>query len=376
MGGAHRPTIHVGQRLPEITWAGEQDELTDASPYLCPVFLSAAEQVTGDLKPFHTVALRGRGELALLPGYVVDRPPAANGDPRTYPGWAPGGGTSRAAGPSGGQADGENATAAEAPFPCLLLGSPFGYRTEVAFNFWTPRLFGAMMTDVIRAAPEAGARSIVAPWVPDRTGNADLINALVAEGGHTARWGYEDFVSLRAASWEAHLAALPAETQQRITSDQRSAEASGVDILRLDGEQIRPHLSRIAELTCLDREKNGAGEDPARVAALLGGLLAAGADLRAYVGLASGGMVASCVLLRKQDRLYQKWVGFDHRALGEADGLYFALALEAPVRDAYTEGLRAVELGVGDHEGRKLRGCSSRVLTTALLVAGESKPGP
>jgi hypothetical protein len=69
-------------------------------------------------------------------------------------------------------------------------------------------------------------------------------------------------------------------------------------------------------------------------------------------------------------------VGFDHRALGEADGLYFALALEAPVRDAYTEGLRAVELGVGDHEGRKLRGCSSRVLTTALLVAGESKPGP
>jgi hypothetical protein len=128
-------------------------------------------------------------------------------------------------------------------------------------------------------------------------------------------------------------------------------------------------VARIAELTCLNREKNGAGEQPKHIEVLLSGLLDAGVDVRAYLGSRDGQLVASCVVLRKSDRLLPKWAGFDYDAIGERSGIYFSMVLNAPVRDAYAEGLRWVEFGAGAHEAKTLRGCQSRTVRTALLLA-------
>jgi predicted N-acyltransferase len=105
---------------------------------------------------------------------------------------------------------------------------------------------------------------------------------------------------------------------------------------------------------------------------LLSGLLEAGVDLRAYLGNRDGQLVASCVVLRKGDRLLPKWAGFDYAMIGERSGVYFSMVLNAPVRDAYTEGLRWVEFGAGAHQAKNLRGCQARQISTALLLADPS----
>jgi predicted N-acyltransferase len=371
MGGSPRITVTTGQPLPELDWAGELAGLTDAWPYLGPTWLGATEKALPALRPWHTVATRARGELALLPGYLLDEPPAVDHEPRTYLGWRAPTGEEVCCG-----ADTDAAVSAEvdalgtgAFFPALLLGSPLGYRTEVAYNFWTPNLMAALVETLVPAAFEAGVTCVAAPWIPDRRGNDALVAALEAAGGHSAFWGYEDHMRLDADSWDAHLAALPLKKRQRVKGDVRRTEAAGIVVERLDGEAIRPYTARIAELTCLNREKNGAGEEPGHIAGLLTALLDAGADVRAYLGRKDGTPVASCVTIRKGHRLFPKWAGFDYAAVGERSGIYFALVLDAPVRDAYAEGLRTVEFGAGAHRAKVLRGCTPRAVTTAMVFA-------
>jgi predicted N-acyltransferase len=215
----------------------------------------------------------------------------------------------------------------------------------------------------------------VAPWIPDRAGNAALGDALARHGGATTFWGLEDYVPLTSVDWDAHLADLPKKKRQRIVSDERRTAAADVTIERLDGDAIRPHVTRIAELTCLNREKNGAGEEPLHIETMLGALLDAGADVRTYLGWVPGVAepVAACVSIRKGERLMVKWAGFDYSQVGERSGIYFAMMLNRPVRDAYAEGgLRTVEFGAGAHEAKQLRGCSSREVTTALWLADEA----
>ncbi len=374
MGGTHRITVSTGQPLPELDWSDEIAELPDAWPYVGPTWLAANERAMPEVTPWHTIARRDQRELAVLPGYLLTAPPAVDHDPRTYLGWQPPTGDSVCCGVelAGGQSAEVDALGVDTFFPALLIGSPLGYRTEVAYNFWTPHLFATMIDQLVPAAYAAGVRSVVAPWVPDRTGNAALVSALTAAGGHATFWGYEDYVRLDAADWAGHLTALPAKKRQRITGDERRAAATGVTIERVDGAAIRPYVGRIAELTCLNREKNGAGEQPKHIEVLLSGLLDAGADVRAYLGSRDGQVVASCVVLRKGNQLLPKWAGFDYAAIGDRSGIYFAMVLNAPVRDAYAEGLRRVEFGAGAHEAKTLRGCQSREVTTALLLADAS----
>lgn len=374
MGGSPRVVVTTGQALPDLDWPGELASLTDAWPYLGPAFLRATEQAMPELKPWHTVATRARGELALLPGYIMTSPPVVDYEPRTYLGWQAPTGEEVCCGADTNTvvSDQVDALGTEPFFPALLLGSPLGYRTEVAYNFWTRSLMSALVSALVPAAFEEGIRCVVAPWICDRRGNQDLVDAFDAAGGHSTFWGYEDFVRLDADSWEGHLAALPLKKRQRIKADVRRAESAGVRIERADGEAIRPHVARIAELTCLNREKNGAGEEPAHIAGTLGALIDAGADVRAYLGSKDGALVATCVVIRKQHRLFPKWAGFDYAAIGERSGIYFALVLDAPVRDAYAEGLRTVEFGAGAHQAKVLRGCTSRAVTTSLVLADES----
>lgn len=371
MSGSHRLTIDTGRPLPTMSWAQELADLTDAWPYVSPTFLAANEKAMPEAKPWHTIATRGRGELALLPGYVLTDVPAVDHDPRTYLGWQPPSGDSVCCG-----VDIESSVTAEvdalgqqAFFPALLLGSPLGYRTEVAYNFWSPTLFAAMVERLVPAAFAAGIRSIVAPWIPARTGNDALVAAFEQAGGHSTFWGYEDHIRLDVDSWDDYLAALPSKRRHRILGDERRAAATGVRIERVDGDEIRPYVARIAELTCLNREKNGAGEQPEHIATMLTSLLDAGADLRAYLGRRDGEVLASCVVLRKGHKLLPKWAGFDYERLGERSGIYFAMGLNAPVRDACGEGVRTVEFGAGAHQAKTLRGCQSREITTVMVLA-------
>src|SRR4051794_27706959 len=219
-----------------MNWASELADLTDSSPYLGPTYLGATEKALTDAEPWHTIASRARGELALLPGYVIASPPMVDHEPRTYLGWRAPSGEEVCCG-----ADTDSTLSAQVDalgtepfFPTLLLGSPLGYRSEVAYNFWTPTLMSALVTALVPAAFKAGIRCIVAPWIPDRCGNEALVDALNHTGGHSTFWGYEDFMRLDAADWEAHLAALPLKKRQRIKGDVRRAEAAGVTIQRVN----------------------------------------------------------------------------------------------------------------------------------------------
>ncbi|MFJ5831691.1 GNAT family N-acetyltransferase [Streptomyces sp. NPDC093089] len=371
MGGSPRVVISTGQTLPDMDWSGELAGLTDSWPYLGPTWLRATEKVLPDVRPWHTLAHRARGELALLPGYVLDTPPVVDHEPRTYLGWqAPSGEEVCCGAETDAARSAEvDALGTEPFFPTLLLGSPLGYRTEVAYNFWTPTLMGSIVDKLVPAAFEAGIKCIVAPWIPGRRGNEALVDALNAAGASSTFWGYEDFMSLDAPNWEGHLAALPLKKRQRIKGDVRRAEAAGVTIKRVDGTDIRPFVTRIAELTCLNREKNGAGEEPEHIVGVLSALIDEGADVRAYLGYKDGALVATCVTIRKNHRLFPKWAGFDYAAIGERSGIYFALVLDAPVRDAYAEGLRTVEFGAGAHQAKALRGCTPREVTTSMLLS-------
>ncbi|GAA2934689.1 GNAT family N-acetyltransferase [Streptomyces enissocaesilis] len=371
MGGSPRVVISTGQTLPDMDWSGELAALTDSSPYLGPTWLRATEKVLPEAQPWHTVAHRARGELALLPGYILTTPPVVDHEPRTYLGWqAPSGQEVCCGAETDAARSAEvDALGTEPFFPTLLLGSPLGYRTEMAYNFWTPTLMGSIVEKLVPAAFEAGVRCIVAPWIPERRGNEALVKAFDAAGGQSAFWGYEDFMSLDAPDWQGHLAALPLKKRQRIKGDVRRAEAAGVTIQRVDGTGIRPYVTRIAELTCLNREKNGAGEEPEHIVGILSALIDEGADVRAYLGYKDGALVATCVTIRKNHRLFPKWAGFDYATIGERSGIYFALVLDAPVRDAYAEGLRTVEFGAGAHRAKALRGCTPRAVTTSMLLS-------
>ncbi len=354
-----------------MTWDQEIADLTDAWPYVSPVFLAANEKAMPEAKPWHTVARRARGEVAVLPGYVLTTPPAVDHDPRTYLGWQPPSGDTVCCGVdlAGSVSDEVTAMGEQAFFPTLLLGSPLGYRTEVGYNFWTPMLFASMIRQLVPAAFAAGIRSVVAPWIPDRVGNDGLVEALTSVGGHSTFWGFEDYVAVNATTWEEHLAGLPTKKRQRITADERRATATGAGFRRIAGPELRPYASRIAELTCLNREKNGAGERPQHIETMLNELLDAGADLRGYLAELEGDVVASCVVFAKGHRLFPKWAGFNYSRLGERSGIYFEMVLNAPVRDACAEGFRGVEFGAGAHQAKVLRGCQSRPVTTALVLA-------
>lgn len=373
MGGSHRLRVETGAPLPAMDWAAEFTVFADTFPYLGPTWLAANEEAMPEAKPWHTVGLRSHGEHAVLPGYILSAPPSVDFDPRTYLGWSRPDGQEVCCGVQleDDATDEVAAMGEDSFFPCLLLGSPLGYRTEVAYNFWSPQLFGTMVDKLLTAAQTSGVRSVIAPWVPSRPGNEDLVAALERHGAASGFWGYENFMRLRTGGWDEHLAALPSRRRRRLSADTRRLEATGLLVERLDGEALRPHIARIAELTCLNREKNGAGQDPRHIEVMLTRLLDHGADVRGYLGFRDGQVLASIVVLRKGQRLYAKWGGFDYATIGDRSGVYFAMGLDAPVRDAYAEGLRAVEFGAGAHEAKSLRGCESRAITTVMWLADE-----
>ena len=370
MGGSPRVRVVPGVVLPDLGWAGELASLTEASPYLGPTWLAATEKAMPELLPWHTIATRARGELALTAGYILAAPGGGR-DPRTYLGWQPpaGAGTRRGDRETLALSAEIDALGAEPFFPALLLGSPMGYRTEVAYNFWTRSLMAAIVGTLVPAAFDAGVRCVIAPWIPDRRGNEDFVDALTAAGGHSALRGHEDYVRLDSGGWDEHVMALQPEQRSRLTRDSQRAAAAGVAIERVDGSCMRPHIAAIAELACMSGLDSGAAVTPSRIAGMLSALLDAGADVRAYLGRKEDVLTASCVGIRKNHRLYVTCAGFRPAAVGDDSAACGTLLFDASVRDAYAEGLRTVEFGSSPQHASMPRGCVPRAVTTVMVLA-------
>lgn len=399
MGGSRRIAISSGEALSPQNWWWEATNLPGGWPYLGPTWLLGTEKALTEARPWHTLARRGGGETAWLPGFVFERPAALDWDPRTYLGWRPAGSaTGRAAGPA--EVD---RLGTETFFPALVLGSPLGYRSEIAFTFWSPRLFAGMVDSGVRSAFDQGVRSVVAPWIPGRRGNRAIIAALESLGGHHAFWGYEDYLELTAESYDEHIDMLGARKRKRYLDQLDRLAGAGVTIERVDGPDMRPLIPKIAELARRTPRHNVAAEEPEHISTVLAALLDAGAEVRCYTGRRRGDVVAVCVVFRKGFRLFIKWVGFDDDRLGdlgasppqrsqwpaehggavraageegersfEHAAAYLALVLDAPLRDAYLEGCHIIECGPGARVGKATRGCRSRRLTTGLLLAAGS----
>jgi hypothetical protein len=373
MSGSHRTTVDLSDTLPELDWQFECQDIPEAWPYVGPTWLRGTERAMPEARAWYAVARRARGELAVLPGFVLDKPGAVDFDPRTYLGWKPASGDEVCCGVATCETTiGEVEKLGEDAFyPAMILGSPLGYRSEGFYTFWTPRLFPSLVDALVSHARSEGVKTVMAPWIPQRRGNEAIVSKLVIAGGQSAFWGYEDYIPLREGSYDAHVAAMPARKRRRLKEDLSGSERAGVELDRIDGDSLRPLIPHIAALTCANREKNGAGEETRHITPIFTELLDAGADVRCYVARKDSQIVACCVTIRKVDRLFVKWVGFDYEALGDRSGVYFPMVFDSPMRDAYAEGLRVLELGAGAHQAKALRGARSRTKWAAQLVLDE-----
>lgn len=367
--------VRVGVSLAEAT-SGISHSLrtADAWPYLLPAWLAATEASMAGAKPWHSVARSGAGAV-LVPGFVFDSPGLVDADPRTYLGWEPRSGQAACCSVStgAGAQDQVEALGVDTLFPALVLGSPLGYRSDaVVVGEQNAELTLALVDELIETAEANGIRSVIAPWVSDRPVNGPLLLALHNHGAAVSFGGQENFLRLQHPSYEAYLAALTVRKRRRVKEDQGKVLASGVRLARVDGEDLRPLVGRIAELTILNRQKYDGSEGAEHIIALLTALLDDGADVRAYLAYLEDTVVASAVTIRQGTRLVVKWAGFDYAALGERSGLYFPMVLDRPLQDAFSEGLEFVEGGPGADQAKRLRGYQPRPIYTAIWVADVS----
>ncbi|WP_128978880.1 GNAT family N-acetyltransferase [Streptomyces roseicoloratus] len=351
---------------------GGVPQATDPTPYTQADWLGATEESLKAAKPWHTVADRGEGDIAFLPGYVFDADPIVDADPRTLLGWQPKDGTAACCSATTSccesATDAVEALGSDAFFPSLLLGSPLGYRSEANASVEDPLLVADLVDRVVPAAIEAGIRSITAPWLHDSAYSDVLALALQAYGGDIAFHGENNLLDLQHDSYDAYLASLPARKRRRVKEDRDRADNSGTRIERKDGVELRPLIGRITELVTQNRQKYEGGEDEVHIGALLTALVEGGADIRAYLVHKDDAVVAASVTVRQGKRLFVKWAGFDYEALGERSGVYFEIALDRPLRDAYAEGLTAIEAGPGADEAKRLRGFRPGRIRSVVLV--------
>ncbi|MFD7980571.1 GNAT family N-acetyltransferase [Streptomyces sp. NPDC059071] len=347
-------------------------QATDPAPYVQTDWLKATEESLKGAKPWHTVADRGEGDIAFLPGYVFDVDPIVDADPRTFLGWQPKDGTAACCSATTSCCESAtevvDALGTDAFFPSLLLGSPLGYRSEATASVEDPLLVADLIDRIVPAAVDAGIRSITAPWLHESAYSEVLALALQAYGGDIAFHGENNALDLQHESYDAHLASLPSRKRRRVKQDQDRAAESGTLIERKDREELRPLIGRISELVTQNRQKYEGGEDEAHIGALLTALVEGGADVRAYVARKDDEVVAASVMVRQGKRLFAKWAGFDYEALGERSGVYFELGLDRPLRDAYAEGVTVIEAGPGADDAKRLRGFRPRPIRSVVLV--------
>jgi len=366
-------TIEVHDRLPALTYQWEQAAASDSSPSAGPMWLGVFEQRNPTVAARHLLATRGDTELALLPGYLLHRPGHPDLDPRTYLGWRPVSGEAvccDSASFGGDQQPGLLDQLDPARFfPALLLGSPFGYKTEIVHSFWQADLAQRLLEAAVEQASREGVQTIYAPWVADHASGAALAQALERAGAVPSFWAFEDYFPLDHGSYQAHLARMKWARRYRHRKDLEAADALGLTVRPLLDSELDRHLVRIGELSASNRQKYGVDATADDAPAVIRELQAAGVGVLVTGGFLDGELVACCVTFIKGDRVYAKYTGVAYDLLGERSGAYFTVVLHAVIDAAYRRGYRAVEFGVGAHQAKALRGCASRTVTSYTLPA-------
>jgi predicted N-acyltransferase len=366
-------TIQVCDQLPVLSYRWEQDHAPDSSPSAGPRWLGVFEQRNPTIPARHLLATRRDGESALLPAYLLQRPAHPDFDPRTYLGWRPASGEAVCCDTASFSGDQQHSGPLDELdpgrfFPALLLGSPFGYKTEIVGSFWQSDLARRLLQVAGEQAVREGARTICAPWVADYRSGAALAQALEQAGAVASFWALEDHFPLEHGSYQAHLAAMKWARRYRHRKDLEAAQALGLTVRPLGEGELDRWLGRIGELSASNRQKYGVDATADDAPAVIRELQAGGVPVLVTGGfLDSGELVACCVCFVKGDRVYPKYAGFAYDRLGERSGAYFSVVLHAVIDAAYQRGYRAVEFGVGAHQAKALRGCASRTVTSYTL---------
>jgi hypothetical protein len=323
MTGTRRVVVQTDQPLPLLSWRDEIREIPHVWPQLAPQWLAATGDAARRWTPRHTLAQRGRGEWALLPGFVFTEPESPAADPGSH-------------------------HIHDSAFPVLLLGSPLGRCSDVAYSFWTPRLYESLVHAALADARDAGVRSVLAPWIPDRQGSDDLRRAMVDSGAHAVSGGLM-----------AH--AAPPST---LPSD-ADVHADG-DVTMFDASTLHNVLPQVCEL--IAAFPTATTGQPQAVRTLLGRLAEADVDLCGAITYHDGRPTAACVAVHKSQHLFVPFVAAPDP--GERDTCLRAmlagrLGADAPI-------LRSVELSEPLGDSAVLPAARPRELTTALLVLDDS----
>lgn len=377
------PSGTARDHVPEASYRWEAEHAPAASPFAGPTWRSSEQRDDDPDDRCRYIAVRWRGDVAMLPVQVINSPSGPDEDPRSYFGWQPATGPGACScdssqrtpvdlddscGKSRQAADLLDGLGHEPLFPVLLLGSLTGYQSEILHPEPAPDLADAVLDAALRYARRTGARTLLAPWVPDRGGGPPLARALAARGAVRAFWAVEDYMSAPHGSIASHVASLPKRERYYYNRDQRAAAKHGVQIRTVAEQALDQHLQACSAMVAANRRRYGMAASGDQAIQTVLHLKQAGFPVLAALGFAGSRLVACCISLRKRERLYAKYVGFDYDFLGTRSGVYAPVAIWAPLAAAYQVGCSAVEFGVGAHEAKIRRGCLSRPIESYLLT--------
>jgi hypothetical protein len=391
MVAAERPVVEpceaaaavAGDDVPEASYQWELEHAPAASPFAGPTWISSQRRDDDHGDPCRYIANRLRGDVAVLPVQVINSPASPDEDPRSYFGWKPATGPQACyCGPPQRTADGCHDSCGEPDqatdlldvvghellFPVLVLGSLTGYQSEILHPDPAPDVADAMLDAALRYARRAGARTLLAPWVPDRGGGPSLAHVLAARGAVRAFWALEDYMLAPHESMASHVVGMRRRDRLRYHQDQRAADQHDVQIRTASGQDLGPHLQACSALVAANKRRYGLAAPLDEVTQTVLRLEQAGFPVVANLGFAGARLVACSISLRKRDRLYGKYVGFDYDTVGTRSGLYAPVAIWATLAAAYQTGCSAVEFGVGSHQAKIIRGCLSRPIASYLLA--------
>lgn len=172
--------------------------------------------------------------------------------------------------------------------------------------------------------------------------------------------GADCVVDVAGTGLDDHIAALP--TQQRRTNFRREAQrfaASGLTIRRVS---LAGHAARLGALLAAVQRKYGHPQTAAEMGERLRRQGERFGDRAVVLACQDGAdIIGFALAYRWGDELALRAVGFDYDRLRGADE-YAQLAVHAPLRHCYANGIRRLHLGTGSHAAKCRRGARVRPL--------------
>lgn len=257
----------------------------------------------------------------------------------------------------------------------LLAGSRTGYDNRVLLR---PGLSGAdrsrlmttLCTRLLERAEEHGARHVSWWYLPEE--EARELGGLPGFATATTPCLPTAVVRPRGATFDAHVAALPASRRSLVRRDLKRLTAGGYRTRTLPAESVP--LERYAPLVVQVQVRHG--EELSEEGAVR--------YLRRCLSIGSGDDVVITEVLDKQERpaafalgithgrtLHMRVFGCDYRAGHGTSGEYFEATVYEPLRIALERGLDAVHLGVTSYRAKSLRGAELRARRTLLMSRSE-----